>query len=441
VSGAPCSPRAPCSSRAPRPPRALALALAAGLIARLALAAGHGPLASDERDYDALGRTLATTGAYSDDGAPTAYRSIGYPAFVAGVYALAGRSPRAVQAAQTLLDLATALLLYRLLAGRSRRAGTVAAAIWALYPAAILFSGLLFPQTLVVFLLVAFTVLLDRASRRGSGFVLPGAVLGALVLVKPEWLVLAAALAILLLRRGLRARDAAALLASMAVVVAPWAARNQLVFGRLVLSTSFGPNLLIGNNPDATGAYGPALVPARVRSARGESAVDREARNAALEYMASRPGRFLTLGIVKTAHVLSSDAELAVGRFTPAPSPPARYRDRYRSLPIGIHAAVSLPYFVLVLAGILGLVVRPGGVERTVFTALVASVLLVHVVMFGGSRFHFPWMPFFALFAARLTEGWREGLAAARPRALAAGIAASAVFVLVWATEALLLAG
>ena len=422
--------------------RLLALALAVGLVARIALALTHGPLASDEQDYDRLGWTLATTGKYSENGSPTAYRSIGYPAFIAGIYALAGRSPRAVQAVQVALDLATALLLYGIAARRSRRAGIAAGSIWALYPAAILFSGLHLSETVYVFLLVLFTWLVVRTPKRAAGTIFAGALLGTLIVLKPGSLVFAVLLAPILLRGGLGARSVAILLATATVVVVPWVVRNSVVLRRPVLSTSLGPNLLIGNNPNATGAYGPALVPERVRNARGEVAVDFEARNAALQFITTQPGRFLTLAMVKCALVISSDAEVAVGRFTRRdPSSFASYRDRYRSLAVGIHAVVSLPYFALVLAGILGLVLRPNGIERSVFAALVVSVLLVHAATFGGSRFHFPWMPFFALFAARLADGWRGGLSTARPLAVTVGVAAMAIAVAVWVTEAWRLAG
>ncbi len=422
-----------------RAPRALLFVLAAGLLVRIVLAAGHSSLASDERDYDALGWGLASTGAYEDAGTPTAYRSIGYPAFIAGIYALAGRSPRTVLAVQAVLDLTTALLLYLLLARRSRRAAVLATAIWAFYPAAVLFSGALLSETLFTTLLVALTLLLDRAPPRAPSHVIPGLILGALVLIKPEALLFAAVLAALLLARGLRPAAIVALLGAAALVVTPWLIRNTIVFGSPLLTTSAGVNLLIGNNPAATGAYGPAEVPVRVREASGEAAVDGEARRAAVAFIASRPDRFVALSFVKAAYVLSSDAELAVGRFGAARSSPSgtlpSFHERYRALPAAIHLAVNLPYFALVLAGILGLVVRRGETEHSVFAAIVVSVLLVHVVAFGGSRFHAPWMPFFSASAAGLSGGTWKGLREARPQTVAAAFIVAAAFVAVWIVE------
>ena len=52
---------------------ALIAILALGFTLRIvAPPPAHRPLVSDERDYDALGATLARTGAYEEEGRPTA---------------------------------------------------------------------------------------------------------------------------------------------------------------------------------------------------------------------------------------------------------------------------------------------------------------------------------------------------------------------------------
>src|SRR5882672_6687626 len=113
--------------------RAAIMIAAIAFLVRLAFVSAHErPLFSDEIDYDRLGATLAATGTYSDEGRPTAYRPIGYPGLIAGVYVVAGRSPRAVHAAQAALGGVSAFLLW-LIAGRGR-AGLWASGIWALYP-------------------------------------------------------------------------------------------------------------------------------------------------------------------------------------------------------------------------------------------------------------------------------------------------------------------
>ena len=70
---------------------AIMIAALAFLVRIVFVSVHERPLFSDEVDYDRLGSTLAATGTYSDDGRPTAYRPVGYPGLVAGVYAIGGR--------------------------------------------------------------------------------------------------------------------------------------------------------------------------------------------------------------------------------------------------------------------------------------------------------------------------------------------------------------
>ncbi|MCI0560468.1 MAG: hypothetical protein MN733_18430, partial [Nitrososphaera sp.] len=65
-------------------PRNALLLLLAGLALRVALVSFHQrPIISDEKDYHRLAVSLSTTAEYSNNGVPTAYRPIVYPAFVA----------------------------------------------------------------------------------------------------------------------------------------------------------------------------------------------------------------------------------------------------------------------------------------------------------------------------------------------------------------------
>src|SRR5436853_2394248 len=89
----------------------LALALRLGFLAIHSI-----PLQSDEIDYDQLGWSIASTGTYSTDGHPTAYRPVGYPAFIASIYSAVGRNPQAVRLAQAVLDSGTAVIIFLLFA-------------------------------------------------------------------------------------------------------------------------------------------------------------------------------------------------------------------------------------------------------------------------------------------------------------------------------------
>ena len=134
--------------------------------------------------------------------------------------------------------------------------------------------------------------------------------------------------------------------------------------------------------------------------------------------------------------MLLGESELVVSTFHPDPSDPlTSFREKARAVPLWVHAAVSVPFALLFLFGTIGYLAPPGGASPRFFLAIVAAWLMVHAITFGGSRFHFPWMPFLAASTASLFASFRSRVTAMslRSRLLAASIAAFALTV--WLVE------
>lgn len=204
-------------------------------------------------------------------GGETFYQAPLYPYFLGLVYTLFGPSLLAVRLCQIVLGSAACALLA--LAGRrlfSPEAGIVAGLMLAVYAPAIFFDGLVQKTALGLFLLCLLLALLARLVTEPGpprAWLWPGVVLGALVLTRENALVFAAVLlGWLVVSRDAGRRHlarAGALALGLALVLLPVAARNQAVGGDFLLTTAqLGPNLYIGNNPDADGTYRP-LVPGR----------------------------------------------------------------------------------------------------------------------------------------------------------------------------------
>lgn len=360
------------------------------------------PLFSDEIDYDRLGWTLATTGSYTEDDRPTAYRPIGYPALVAGIYAIAGRSPVAVHVAQALLGAASVLLIF-LIAGGGRT-GLWAGGLWAVYPSAILYSDLLMPEAAFTALLLAAALLTARGAleRPRLGFLL-GMTIGLLALFKPMALLLLGALPVSARLEGIRPSRFAPVLLGALLLFGPWLVRNWIVLGYPTPATSSGANLLIGNHPNATGGYAVDIPSSMRADDSSESGRDAGEFAGALRYIGSDLARFLRNGALKVAHLFGSEGGMLVWTFHPSPGDPStRLREKYRASPLWLHLAVSGTYALAMLFGILGVFSYPQGPTRAFFLALLATTLATSFVFYGGGRYHFPLMPFLVLFAA----GW-----------------------------------
>ena len=148
-------------------PRArLGIILLAALALRLVILAMTPQLGPADRGRAALPRPGDEPGrgpwAGDRPAGPTSLRPPLYPALVAGLWSVTGsRSLQVVRAVQMLLGLATAALVFWI--GRrlyDDRAGLVAAAIAAFYPALLLANSLLLTETLFTFLLTAFVAAL-----------------------------------------------------------------------------------------------------------------------------------------------------------------------------------------------------------------------------------------------------------------------------------------
>ena len=420
--------------------RAMLLVALVALVLRLGfvVARDRAP-ASDEVDYHRLAITLAETGRYSDNGAPTAYRSIGYPALVAAVYAVAGPRPDVVHALQAVLDTGTAVLLVALAGGGLL--GLLAGLFWALFPAAILYTDLLMPETAFTTCLVGAACLTRHGFPATAGRALAvGLLIGAATLIRPVALLLLAAIPLAAHATRVPIPRPAPILLGALLLVFPWVARNAIVLHYPGLVTSTGVNLLIGKHPHATGGYSPNVPAPMIPPAGPEGAHDLASMASALDYIGREPGTSTTLGFAGLAHLFGSEAGMTVWAFHPEPMDPStRLREKIRSLPWWVHAPMSGATMAFLLLGTLGFARIPMGPTRSWFLALLGAVVATHFVFFGGARYHFPLMPFFVLSTAAFATGFPESL---RPRGRAAVLLVTTIcagLLGIWAGEAALL--
>ncbi len=238
---------------------------------------------------------------------PASNYSPGLPLFVAALYRLTG-GPHERLARLALAVIGSLSVLFTYLIGRrlsGPAAGLIGAAAVAVYPALLEYQGMLMGEPLAATLLSGATLsilwasdpraathLLPVAARvlsRGRGasgltrpnppspvpparraaalrWLVPGLLLGALALVRPEYLAISLPIAIVVFarqggdvwRNGLT--QAAALLLGLVVVVAPWTVRNAVALDRFVpVSTGGGQVLFAGaympsdGNPERVG--------------------------------------------------------------------------------------------------------------------------------------------------------------------------------------------
>jgi hypothetical protein len=246
----------------------LAAALLCGLAVRLYFIVRFPFYSGDTKFYEELARNWLDHGVYglfiNGQLMPVDQRMLGYPAFLAVLYAMFGRTRMAVILAQAGIDLVTcvfaALIASRIApAAKKSLAATIALWLAALCPFTASYTAAIVTETLAAFfttlaLLVlvwavtdptldALTVRsLDKqtAVRLCGAFALAGFVAGLGALVRPETPLVLAAAALVICIRWRRWADwpklalaSAWMAAGLLAALTPWAARNARTMGRI----------------------------------------------------------------------------------------------------------------------------------------------------------------------------------------------------------------
>lgn len=194
---------------------------------------------------------------------PSSDYSPGLPLFAAGLYEASGsvheRLARVVLAVIGALSVLFTYLIGRRLWGPG--AGLIGALAVAIYPAFLEYQGMLMTEPLAAALLSGAVLAMLWAGGTGragarvlsrGGWLVPGLLLGALVLVRPEYLGVAVLIALVAFVRDWgRWRSsvvrAGVLLLGVGVVVLPWTVRNLVALDRIVpISTGGGQVLFSG---------------------------------------------------------------------------------------------------------------------------------------------------------------------------------------------------
>ena len=317
-----------------------------------------------------------------------AYRTPGYPAFLAAV----GADVRLARAAQALVDTSTVLAAY-LLARRwlGRVSSAVAATLVALNPFLVYFSGLILTETLFTAMLAWGMVMLvpppHVPPRRGHPLVWLAGVclLGLSVLVRPGAVGIPVVLAIL--SAFVNRRDSepyhrwrlpvgATSLLLTVLILLPWAYRNHRVVGRWVWTTTNGGiTAYDGFNPDADGSSDQSFVKSMPQLASmGEVGRSDYLAAKARQYARENPARVVELVARKVARTWS----------------PVPLSAEFGSRPIYVVAALLFagPFYVLVILGVLR-----STLPRSAKVFLLAPAIyltVAHAVSVGSLRYRIP---------------------------------------------------
>ena len=400
-------------------PRAVWLAVAAGLVLRLAFGFGYWvnkPLTHDEREYLSLAHNIAAGRGFTYPAPPAGEpeperfgRAPVYPLFLAAIDSLypGDDAVPAVKAVQAALG-AFGIWMVACVAGRVSgvRGATAAAWLAAIHPPLVWTPSYMFSETLYMALalgniIAADRALADPAARRWFTCGLLG---GLAALTRPAHLFFLLLLGLYLVAR--RALLPAVLAAAGAlVVIAPWTARNWHEYGRPILIASEGGiTFWTGNHPLSPGEGDMAANPA----------IKRDNQRLRAAHPGLTPEELEPVYYREAFRAIAADpawwTELLVRKvfYTVVPIGPSYTLHSTRYL-----AASVVSYVTLLVAGSLGgFVLWRAGAWPLALGLLLGSAVLVCVVFLPQERFRIPVVDP-ALIV--LASGLRRGPSGVRP--------------------------
>lgn len=398
------------------------------------LPAGQPYAFPDSEGYWELARTIYRGQDYEYVGYRV-FRTPGYPALLAGLFAVTGDdvSPIAARWLGGLIG-TLGVALVAGLAGRlfGETAAIVAAAIAAFEPGTIAMSILILSEGTFTTLMLGQLWLWAEAlpcnylpARAGLGF-LSGIVAALACLVRPSFLLFPPfAIALMLVFSTQRLRQleiALPLLIGLALGMSPWWVRNYEVAGQFVpTSLQVGASLYDGWNPEADGSSRMDFTrefraeQGRIDQAEGsppqeyEARLDRRMRDASLTWAQEHP-----LGVVQLAGV----------KFLRMWSPWAN-EGGLRSWPLlVISFATYVPLLGLALCGAWRWASRDWPYALLVLPAIYFTLL--HMIFVASLRYRLPPMMPLEILAAGFIVGWWWGpTATEEPTNLASGVSVS----------------
>jgi hypothetical protein len=395
------------------------------------------PLALDPADFSRTGLSIAQGHGYpgtnrAPGGGPSAFRPPAYPAFLAGVYAVAGEeAPGIARMVEAVLGTLTVALI-GVIASRiwGRRVGLLALGIAAVGPPLVIMSTALVSESLFVPLVLG-AVAAALEARRSRCYlrwaVLTGVLVGLAALTRTNGIILLLPLTLAVAgsttgRRRVGWAAPAGLVAATVLTIAPWTIRNYFEFHAFIpVSTEVGYTLAGTYNQasradqhwpavwkeaehGASPEYGQILFNADIQR-WNEQVFDEHLTAAAIDDITRHPFYVLKVGYwnaIRLFHLGELDFAVANLRDTGIPRIPAWFEIG------GLY-----PLALLALGGLLTRRAR----RAPLWLWLVPVCLLPTLFITGFIRFRSPIDPFLVMLAALAVAALDDRLRRRRNRA------------------------
>lgn len=384
----------------------LLVIIAVGLIIRGVVISvfSHAP-ESDELAYHSMALNLITGNGIVDSMGNHAMYNVGYPLFIlAPLFTLFGEDILIVRFVHGVLGGLSIVLCYAIAkeAGAGKTGRLLAAAMWAFYLPASIYTVYLNKEILMIPLMLGVIWCALRLAKEPTTLtaIVCGVLFGLLALTGNSALSLAAPVILVLVFTSANLARKVSLflviLLSAVLIATPWVIRNIQVLGAPLLNTNSGINLYLGNNSAATGMFVSIIDTPRGPSWKelhkeGEVKASEILKEEAMAWIKEHPSEFVTLAFKKLAYFwmppFHKGTEQASGTETI------------------VRILWAIQFFILVIAAIGGVFIsRLRSRHMAILWFSIACYTAVHMLFYVIFRYRLPIMPLVCVLAAFSVE-------------------------------------
>lgn len=364
---------------------------------------------SDSLDYHRIAINLEKFGEYAfEPGKPTANFSCGYPLFLAGVYKLFGTEQSAVRFVNSLLEIITGLFFFLIcLKFFDEKFSLIALVIFALFPSNILFSQTVLTEPVFgMFAVILLFFCLNQNINNKIFFI--GLIWGYAVLIRSSFSLSVVLMLIFIFKykqelfEGFKTKRlkkafqySFLFLFGLSIVIAPWLIRNKIVLNTFTIATQGGFTFWSGSNPNATGTWYFKIEESNpMFNIDNEVERDKAFYKEGINYALRNPHKFFITGFKKIGYLFSSE-RLILLYFTNIDDTGKTSTQVYKSINPFFIALVNIPYFVVMLLGIWGLLAFK---KKTFFLyGFIITWMITFFLFVALARYHYVLIPFFIL--------------------------------------------
>ena len=397
---------------------------------------------SDSVWYFEQGANLAQGKGYTVDGIPTAYFPPGYSLFLGCVFRIFGISLTAGKIANLILMIGILYLSYYISKRvfSSEIVGRITLLTLSVYPNFISYSSVLSADVLFLSLLLLGIYLLLISKNNHIPKAAAGVIWGFMCLVKPQGFFIPIVLIFTFSYNSygqvlLRLKSAVIIYSFILLTMLPWVVRNYYVFDEFfIVSTNDGINLLIGNNPYATGQYhmddkviaylwdednlysSPGSLVKNLPLSKkwtsygykNENIANKKFRVKAVDFILNNPAGEINLLRMKIWYYFKRGNE-GIGWAVPDIS---KFSGFSKDFILTAKKAANYFYYLILFVSAIYIIISLFKVivkKQKIFFPSFALWLMIYfffitLVFFGGYRFNFPNIPWLAMFFGALVR-------------------------------------